>query len=228
MSVLLPRLPGHTWAATAALRGAGAAERRGEKIALLLSPSPPAPRPRRARSIPRPPPAGLGAQKATGEALRPFPARSILGTLPLRGRDAPGIPEGSGTPETEPGSLEQQRQSVAVRWVSVPAVCPVARRDSAGLSRPRRAGQSLAPSWALLPPEHRRSAEGQRGRSRGTRAAPNSCRTAASSCATAVSSCAGGGARPRFSLCFHKSIVSPSKNTSAGHRQVRHHRGHHF
>lgn len=43
-----------------------------------LSPSPPAARPRRAGSSPPPAAGRLGAQKASGEALRPFSVRGIL------------------------------------------------------------------------------------------------------------------------------------------------------
>lgn len=62
------RSRGHGWQRT----------HRGAVGENALSPSPPAARPRRAGSSPPPAAGRLGAQKASGEALRPFSVRCIL------------------------------------------------------------------------------------------------------------------------------------------------------
>lgn len=181
MSVLPPRLPahrGHTWAATGALQGAGAA---GVKIA--LSPSRPAPRPRRARSIPRPRPAGWGAQKATGEALLPFPVHSILagGVAPApsagpgcsrrEGHDANGdrarLP---GAAEAEGGSVTARMavpNAVWLRWGGTGSGSPAPHRDSAGLgwsgwSQAKPRTEQVAAAYRLLPRPRRAAGLQQR------------------------------------------------------------------
>lgn len=55
------------------------------------------------------------------------------------------------------------------------------------------------------------------------------CRTAAASCrhgAAAPARAVGDKVHPHFFLCFNESIISPSKNISVSHQQVKHHCDH--